>query len=106
MQRFAARQLDAAGDPVFYLIEYDVNEQAGIFRYTGVAYATNDSNQPLGPEQEAFAFTFEREGGGWSVITKIVVTSKLGDDIAQKIRATFFNDLVLAGIMGAEQQKN
>ncbi len=106
MTRFAAKQLDESGEPLYYLIEYEVTESDGIFTYAGRALATNNINKELTEEDEAFNFSFERNGSDWSVINKIKVISKLGEDIAEKIKATFFNDLVLSGIMGLEQRKN
>lgn len=106
MTRFAARQLDASGEPLFYLVEYEVTEEAGIFIYTGKAYATNNANKELTEEDEAFSYRFERPGEGWSVVNKIEVHSRFGEELAQKIRDTFFNDLVLNGIMGIEQRNN
>lgn len=106
MQRFAAKQLDDSGAPLYYLIEYEVSENNGVFMYTGRSLATADMNKQLSDEDEAFTFSFEKTGSDWSVIHKIAVTSRLGEDIASKIKATIFNDLILSGIMGFEQRKN
>jgi hypothetical protein len=106
MKRFAAKQLDASGEPLYYLVEYEVEEQEGIFIYSGRAYATKDVNRELTPEDEAFSYRFERPGQGWDAVHKIEVYSSLGQDLANKIRETFFNDLVLSGIMGVEQRNN
>ncbi len=106
MQRFAAKQLDESGEPLYYLVEYEVDESAGVFAYTGRAYATNDVNRELSENDEAFSFSFHRAGIDWSRIDKIEVWSRLGEDMALRIRNTFFGDLVLSGIMGLEQRKN
>jgi hypothetical protein len=106
MTRFAAKQLDESGEPLYYLIEYEIDEAAGIFIYKGRALATSDINKQLTEDDEAFAFSFERNGSDWTLVNKIKVTSGLGDEIANKIKATFFNDLVLSGIMGLEQKRN
>jgi hypothetical protein len=106
MQRFAAKQPDANGEPLYYLVEYEVEEQQGIFTYKGRALVTNDINKQLTDEDEAFRYSFERDSADWSLVNKIKVFSKLGDDVAQKIRDSFFNDLILSGIMSFEQQKN
>ncbi len=106
MTRFAAKQLDETGEPLYYLIEYEISELSGIFTYSGRVLATNDVNKELTEDDEAFAFRFERKGSDWTVVNKIIVESKLGDEIAEKIKSTFFNDLVLSGIMGLEQKKN
>ena len=104
MQRFAAKQLDASGEPLYYLVEYEVKEDAGIFYYTGRAFATSDVNKEITEQDEAFTYSFERTD--WSVVNKIAIQSKLGEDIAMKIRDTFFTDLILSGIMSFEQRKN
>jgi len=106
MQRFAAKQLDASGEPLFYLVEYEVKEENGIFYYAGRALVTGDINKELTESDEAFRYSFERNAADWSVVNKIKVFSKLGDDIAEKIKSTFFNDLILSGIMSFEQKKN
>lgn len=106
MQRFAAKQLDISGAPLYYLVEYEVEEHDGIFVYTGRALATNDINRQLADEDEAFSYSFERTGSDWSVINKIKVHSKLGEALAQKILGTFFNDLILSGTMNFEQRRN
>ena len=106
MTRFAAKQLDETGEPLYYLVEYEIAEASGIFTYHGRALATSDINKELTEEDEAFTFSFERNGSDRTIINKIKVTSKLGEDIAKKIKETFFNDLVLSGIMGLEQRKN
>jgi len=106
MTRFAAKQLDESGEPLYYLIEYEISNDAGTFIYAGRALATSDINKELTEQDEAFTFSFERNGSDWTIINKINVQSKLGVDIAEKIKRTFFNDLVLSGIMGVEQRKN
>ncbi len=106
MQRFAAKQLDASGEPLFYLIEYEVKEEAGVFYYSGRAFATGDINKQLTEADEAFSYSFERSSDDWSLVKKIKVVSRLGDDIAEKIKNTFFNDLILSGIMSFELKKN
>lgn len=106
MTRFAAKQLDESGEPLYYLIEYEIANHAGTFVYSGRALATSDINKELTEEDEAFTFSFERNGSDWTIINKIKVESKLGEEIAERIKLTFFNDLVLSGIMGVEQRKN
>jgi hypothetical protein len=106
MQRFAAKQLDDSGQPLFYLVEYEVEGHQSLFIYKGRALVTNDVNKQLTDEDEAFRFSFERDSGGWEVVNKINVQSKLGDDVAGQIRDSFFNDLILSGIMSFEQKKN
>ncbi len=106
MLRFAAKQLDASGEPLFYLIEYEVTELEGTFYYIGRALATNDMNKNLTEDDVAFSYSFDRSSADWSKVNNIKVYSKLGDDIAEKIRDTFFNDLILSGIMSFELQKN
>jgi len=106
MHRFAAKQLDASGEPLFYLVEYEVTEQAGIFTYTGRALATNDINKELSDADEAFRYSFERSSKDWELVTRIQVTSALGDEMAERIKTTFFNDLILSGTMSFELQKN
>lgn len=106
MQRFAAKQEDASGAPLFYLLEYEVTEHSGTFFYEGRVLATNDVNKELGDHDEAFRYSFERSSSDWSLVNKIKVTSVLGDDFAEKVRNTIFNDLVLSGTMSFEQQKN
>jgi hypothetical protein len=106
MTRFAAKQLDESGEPLYYLIEYEITNKAGTFIYSGRALATSDINKELTEEDEAFTFSFDRKGSDWTIINKIKVESKLGEEIAEKIKLTFFSDLVLSGIMGVEQRKN
>lgn len=106
MQRFAAKQLDASGEPLYYLVEYTVEETDGMFLYSGRALATNDINKELTEADEAFSYSFERNGSDWSIIGNIKIKSRLGEDIADKIRDTFFNDLILSDTMSFEQQKN
>lgn len=106
MTRFAAKQLDESGEPLYYLIEYEITNNAGTFIYSGRALATSDINKELNDDDEAFTFSFERNGSDWTIINKIKIGSKLGEEIAEKIKLTFFNDLILSGIMGVEQRKN
>jgi hypothetical protein len=47
MQRFAAKQLDSSGEPLYYLVEYEVDEHHGVFTYKGRALVTNDINKQL-----------------------------------------------------------
>jgi hypothetical protein len=83
-----------------------VTELEGTFYYIGRALVTNDMNKELTEDDVAFSYSFDRSAADWSVVNNINVYSKLGEDIAAKIKNTFFNDLILSGIMSFEQQKN
>lgn len=104
MQRFAAQQPGVDGKPLYYLIEYEVMAYEDKYLYKGRAYVTNDFNKQLSEADEAFTYSFARVKDDWSLVSKIKVESKLGDDMAEKIRDTFFKDLVLSGTMGFEQK--
>jgi hypothetical protein len=106
MKRFAAQQPGVDGKPLYYLIEYKVTENGDTYLYEGSVYVTNDFNKELTGDEEAFTYSFERTGTGWSVINKIKVESGLGKEMAQRIRDTFFDDLVLSGTMGFEQRES
>lgn len=106
MQRFAAKQLDSSGEPLYYLIEYEATQLEGTFYYIGRALATKDMNKQLTEDDVAFSYSFDRSVADWSQVNNIKVYSILGEDIADKIRDTFFNDLILSGIMSFELKKN
>jgi hypothetical protein len=106
MKRFAAQQPGVDGKPLYYLIEYEVTESGNTCLYHGSVYVTNDFHKQLTGDEEAFTYSFERTGSDWSVINKIKVESRLGAEMAQRIRDTFFSDLVLSGTMGFEQRQS
>lgn len=105
MNRFGAQQPGVDGKPLYYLIEYETFEVESTKVYVGKGYVTNEFNKELTAADEAFNYSFEREANDWSVINNIKVASQLGEEIAERIRNTFFKDLVLSGTMAFEQRR-
>ena len=106
MYRFAAQQPGVDGKPLYYLLEYETFEVEDTKVYVGKGYVTKEFNKDLSAADEAFNYSFERKANDWSVINNIKVGSQLGEEMAERIRNTFFKDLVLSGTMAFEQRQS
>ena len=105
VNRFAAQQPGVDGRPMYYLVEYETFQVEEIKVYVGKGYVTNDFNKELTSADEAFNYSFERDANSWSIINNIKVASQLGEEMAERIRNTFFRELVLSGTMAFEQKQ-